>query len=73
MEINGYTLSLANGNLQVRLGDKLIMATKGDPRKKGNPAFATLEEASEYFKTTGYATPNEEAPVEEAPVDPTEV
>lgn len=57
MIINGYNIELVNGNLHILLGDKLIMKTKGDPRKKGNPAFASIEAAAEYFNTTGYAQP----------------
>lgn len=57
MEINGYTLALIGGDLHISQADKLIMKTKGDPRKKGNPAFASLEAAAEYFNTTGYAQP----------------
>lgn len=57
MEVNGYTLALDNGNLHVIKDSKLIMATKGDPREKGNPPFADLNKAAEYFGTTGYAQP----------------
>jgi hypothetical protein len=73
MDINGYTIQVEGGNLKVFKEGKLFMATKGDPRKKGNPAFSSLEDAAEYFNTTSYAKPfvdaDPDAPVD-ADVDP---
>jgi len=52
-----YTLTLDNGNLVIALDGVIIMKTKGNPSKRGNPPFADIDAARAYFETTGYAQP----------------
>jgi hypothetical protein len=52
-----FTLSLENGNLVIALDGVVIMRTKGNPSKRGNPPFVDLESARAYFDTTNFAQP----------------
>lgn len=52
-----FTLSLENGSLVIALDGKVIRRTKGNPSKVGNPAFANLDEARDYFNSLGFSQP----------------
>lgn len=50
-----FSLALTNGNLSISLDGSVIIATKGNPSKAGNPPFASLDEAHSYFQTLSIA------------------
>ena len=52
-----FTLSLENGNLTVSLDARVILQTKGNPTKVGNPGFIDINEAESYFRTLSISTP----------------
>lgn len=65
LAINGYEIELVEGSLLVYKDGALIQRTKGDPTKAGNPPFASMDEAVEYFTTMGLGIPQPELIVEE--------
>ena len=52
-----YTLSLDNGNLTVSLEGQVVLYTKGNPTKQGNPNFTDISEAEAYFRTLSTSNP----------------
>ena len=52
-----FTLSLENGDLTVSLNGQVILYTKGNPTKEGNPGFTDISEAEAYFRTLSISTP----------------
>lgn len=52
-----FTLSLENGNLTISLNGQVILYTKGNPTKQGNPGFTDINEAEVYFRTLSISTP----------------
>lgn len=52
-----YNLALTSGNLVVSLDGSVILITKGNPTKIGNPDFASLDEAHTYFQSLVISQP----------------
>lgn len=69
--INGLTVKLVDGNLVVEKDGQPQLKTKGNPMLIGNPGFASMEEAIEYFELMGLHLPAAEPlpDVESEPVD----
>lgn len=64
-----YVLQLESGALTILKDGVALVTAKGDPSKRGKPAFASLDEAEAYFNKTDYATPIIPPPAEE-PTEP---
>lgn len=69
--INGLTVKLVDGNLVVEKDGQPQLKTKGNPMLIGNPGFASMNEAIEYFELMGLHLPAAEPlpDVKPEPVD----
>ena len=52
-----YTLALTAGDLTISLDGRVLLTTKGNPTKRGNPAFTSLDEAHTYFQSLAISQP----------------
>lgn len=52
-----FTLSLSAGNMDVTFEGNIVLRTKGNPTKRGNPPFNSIEECAAYFDTLPISQP----------------
>jgi hypothetical protein len=70
--INGLTVKLVDGNLVVEKDGQPQLKTKGNPMLIGNPGFASMQEAIEYFELMGLHLPAAE-PLPDVKPEPVDV